>query len=233
MKSITQLVSIAFLFMLFSCQTENGGTICLSEAPLDYPPEIGEISLCETDTCMQYFPIWKELFLEKNDLDQEFFDNHIEVYRTSVNHWMQGISFRVCYQVQIDWAIAKKCDSFIINIEADDRYYPLLDLPRNVNLSPEDVETVVDKMAFSSEINELADATIQYPSLEAALDELIAFSGVNILCFSRLKVDRHSGNLVLEAIGKYENLSNACIKGSVDLMTGEMTVFDTVCAIIN
>lgn len=188
--------------------------------------------MCSSDLCLEYFNIWKELIKEKNNLSQEFIDAHIEYCYSEINSWAKGVSFRICYKLKVDWAIAYSCDQFIIKINADNTYYPALDLPRDTYLTREKVKIAVDNRAFSSDIIKVSNNDkIKYSTMDNALQDLIGFSGVNQLCLSMITINADNGDLILEASAQYENEENSCVIGTIDLITGEKEVIDTPCLI--
>lgn len=224
---------IALAFLLFSCEPvevmEPRETAC-SGFLSEYPVDRGEERICTDDICSKYLAIWMDLIKEKNDLSQEFVDSHIELHRTSLNSWKDGISFRVCYNIQIDWAVTYSCDKFIIKIDPANSQYPAIPLPRNTELTKEQVEIAIEKGAFSSSLANISNATqILYPSFDDALSDLIEYSPVNTLCFTKISLDKKEGNLLFEAKAEYINEENSCIYGTANLTTGEMDTYDSLC----
>lgn len=226
----TLFLFFALCLFFSSCKKESRATICSESHASDYPVDYGIGEMCTTDVCTQYLAIWKELIQEKNDLSQEFLDTHFEFHRSDTSTWGNGITFRVCYKIEVDWVVAYNCDQFIINITADKALYPALNLPRNTNLNKEKIKIALENQAFASSIEKINNATqLEYLTMEDALNDLITFSGINTLCFSRIILNKETGNLQLEAFAEYENEENSCIKGTVDLITGEKEVQDIPC----
>ncbi len=236
----TSLIFLVLLFTITSCEKESifpthvedgfkkKKTSCIPQEPEDRIPEDN----CSTELCNQYFPIWKELFQEKNNLNEDFMDTHITIHKTSTTNWKKGISFRVCYEVKFDWARAYNCDSFIINITADDKYYPLLDLPRETDLTKDKIRIAIENRAFSSELTRLDNTgEIAYSTQEAAMKDLIDASEVTTLCVRQIKVDYKSGHLILSAYAQYEGEENSCILGKLDLITKTKDISDMPCFI--
>jgi hypothetical protein len=214
---------------LWSCDKENQErkVTCVQQDEYDYLDGFKIDTMCTSDICTQYLSIWKELIQEKNNLSQEFLDTHIELCYSKLHSWRDGISFKVCYKLQIGWAIVYTFDKFIIKINAENLHYASLDLPRGTYLTKDKVKVVVDNRVFGSRIKKITNANdLQYLNMESALNDLIEFSGVNILCLSRIELDDDTGNLILEAYARYVNEENLGIKGTVDLISGEKDVHD-------
>lgn len=240
MKYITTLFLAILLFTVSSCDKENNKSqiveqteiVEITTCELTEESGHGAKSICTTDICSQYFNIWKDLIQEKNNLNQEFHDAHIAIHRTSLNSWAKGISYRVCYDFKIDWAVAYNCDHFIIKIDINNSHYPALDLPRDVYLNKDQIALVAENRAFSSEITKMTNSNeLTSQSLENAMNELINFSEVNLLCLRKISLDSDSGNLVLKASAEYVDQENSCIFGTFDLITGIKEAIDGLCYI--
>ena len=230
-----RLVSIFFFIAIFSCNKSSSElgdrtTICLLSVENEYPRNRGDVSLCSTEKCLSYQAIWKELFAEKNNLDQDFFDNHIKLHYSDLNDWAKGISFYVCYNVEIDWLIGYNCDKFITKIDSNITSYPHLDLPRGTDLTKEEIKLALDNRAFGARIIQMNNVTdLSHTSFTDAMNDLIEFSNVDTLCYNRLTIN--DGNWTLLGIAQYENEENSCIHGTIDLITGEKEVYDLPCSI--
>ncbi|MEM6345045.1 MAG: hypothetical protein AAF927_14235 [Bacteroidota bacterium] len=208
-------------------------TVC-SDSRNEQTREFGDPSICNTDDCEKYLGIWQNLLMERNNLSQAFFDDHIRVHESSINDWRDGTSFRVCYWIQIDWAISYECDKFIINIDPDDTKYPSLDLPRGVALNEQEVKLAAYNRAFGSTLSKINGATqIAYLSEAAALNELVSYSELDTLCYSGVSLDQKDGNLVLQASAEYRNQENPCVFGSIDLVSGQKEINDSPCRLID
>src|ERR1035437_1301958 len=88
--------SISLLFLIiFSCsKPDDHLTSDCSHFSQSSTPIVCDGSICQSDTCQTYFGIWKEIFLAKNQMNQEYFDNHITLCNTGTfKNTQQGISF--------------------------------------------------------------------------------------------------------------------------------------------
>jgi len=225
-------VFISLMFILTACEKDelSRQTTCVQSGDYDYLDNYKTDVMCTTNSCIEYLAIWKELLIEKNNLSYDFVDSHIELSESEIYSWADGISFRVCYKFKIGWAVAYNCDQFIIKINADNTTYPTLDLPRCTYLSKEKIKIAVANRAFSSNITKMTNTnSLKFVSMESALNNLIAFSGINALCMNQIILDSATGNLVLEASAQYENELNLCIQGKVDLISENKEVNDTPC----
>lgn len=226
------LFFIALVFIFTACADNNQfrETACTQENT--FPEDRAFGSLCSDELCTEYLAIWKELIMEKNNLSQDFFDSHIELVRSEIHSWEKGVSFSVCYNFNVGWATAFNCDQFIIKIDADNSFFPALDLPRDTYLTKDKIKLAVDNRAFSSEIIKIANVdNIKFSTPDNALSDLIEFSGVNQLCLNGITINEDNGHLILQAYAQYVNEFNSCIQGTIDLITGDKNVNDAPCLI--
>lgn len=230
----TTFLSLASLLLIpfISCSDNNQSRETTCNQENTFPENSAAGSLCSDAFCAEYFTIWKELLMERNDLSQDFFDSHIELGKSDIHSWNDGVSFSICYKFRVGWAVASVCDQFIIKINADNILFPALDLPRDTYLSKDEIKLAVEKRAFSSKIIKIAkEENIKFPTQEIAMSDLIEFADVNQLCSGRISIDKNNGHLTLHASAQYVNEFNSCIQGTIDLITGDKIANDTPCFI--
>lgn len=225
-----------FYIILFSCEENNEKKLtdreatCNQSDEYDYLNNYAADQICTSDTCTEYLSLWKELFFEKNHISEDFYEDHVELARAGMNSWKKGVSFRVCYRVKIDWAIAYNCDSFIIKINENNNYFASLNLPRDIYLSKDQIEIAIENRAFSSSLNTISNSEdLQFISMNDALASLIIAANINTLCSKRIFINKETGHLTLEAYAQYMDEYNSCIQGSIDLINGNTTVRDIPC----
>jgi len=222
----------AIVAILTSCEKDEQTrlTTCPEPGGCDSLDNYHWGSICNSDTCSNYLSIWRMLFMEKNNLSKEFFDSHIEICQAETYSWERGISFKVCYQLKIDWATAYHCDQFIIKIDSNNTYYPSLNLPKETYLTKDQIKKAVDNKGFFSSIINISNRDqIKYLSMEDALQELKNLSGVNYLSLNGIIINNDNGDLTLEASAQYENEENLCVFGTIDLITGDKNSYHSPC----
>jgi len=224
---------IALILIFISCNKDNyNKTICRYHSDYNYLDNCQVVSICLSDTCIKYQTIWKELFLEKNNLNQNYFDKHITLCNSEISEWDEGISFGVCYKIQIDWAVTYNCDQFIIKIKKGNILYPALSLQRDTLLSKENIRSAINFSAFSSYITNVSNIeNLQVSSNQDAINKLINAGKVNNLCFNYIYIDRLTGHMILEADAQYLDKNNSCIQGQIDLINGKITITNIPCMI--
>jgi hypothetical protein len=218
---------------LWSCDKENQErkVTCVQQDEYDYLDGYQPDSLCTSEICTSYLNLWEEIFKETNNLSDTFFDEHIILCTSSLNTWNEGISFMVCYQIKMDWAIAWNCDKLAIKIFGNSNLYP--ELPRDEYLSNDEIRFAIEQNRRYSRIGSVSNSNIIFLSMSDALNQLIEEAKVNTLCMRRITLNKTTGSLLLTAWAEYENEENSCIKGVIDLNTGNTEVTDTPCMIIN
>jgi hypothetical protein len=234
MKKSTSWIILFLLLFLVSCdlQKQPGKVSCTQAGEYDYLKLYAPGAICNSDTCARYQTIWKELIMEKNNLSEQFFSEHIELCLSNIGSWDEGVSFNICYKVKLGWAIAYNCDQFIVKIKENTSYFPTLNVPRGVYLTKDQIRSVVNHYAYSSYISKISNTgELKFNSLDQALDNLIQKANVNTLCSRMITINYLTGDLILEAGAQYDNKVNTCIDGKIDLITGETSIADVPCAI--
>lgn len=233
MKKRIFLIQMGLLTLLISCakphEIQKQKVTCPQYS--DYNTWYNWTSgpLCQSDTCIKYQSIWKELFQEKNNLSQNYFNNHIIPCYSKIETWDEGISFRIYYKVVIDWAVAYCGDHFIIKIKSGNILYPSLNLPRDIMFLKDDIRIAINNRAFSSSMLQLSNIeTLQFSSNTAAMDKLISDSNLNTLCFQDIRIGPE-GHMMVEAGAQYSNKENSCVEGDIDLINGKTTFNDVPC----
>lgn len=213
----TLLIGILFT-ILFSCEKKN--------------------DFCESDDCNKYLRIWKELLISRNHLTEAYFNEHIFPYSTKIDSWNDGKSFRVEYKIKIDWAEAKMADQFIIWLDVSTNgLFPSIPTPRDTYLNKDQIDKLVDKLAFSSSIHQIAMIDqLKYSTLEEALQELRIASGIENLHSGQVVYEEPSfqiitGNPILKSGAVISEAENKCMSCQIDLVSGETEVREHPCMI--
>lgn len=238
MKQIS-LLSL-FICLLFSCDKTNDILkVDCPSGPLSLEPVVCNPTLCQSDTCQTYFGIWKQLFLERNHMTQDYFDNHITLCNTNIDKWNDGFSFRITYRIKIDWVEDLLGDQFIIWLAPTTTgLYPSIILPRSTLLTKDQINAALGLMAFSSSMNTVYSINqLMYSSFEDAMRDLLSAAGVDKLCTSEIfymqphMVVPPNGHPFLRSSGTISEEENKCIRAEVDLVTGEHNINNYPCVI--
>ncbi len=238
MKKI--IIISVLICIIFSCSKTDIQKVDCSIYSIPIEPVICSRTFCQSDTCQTYLIIWKNLLMSRNQMSQDYFDNHITPCKTSLDKWDSGISFRISYNVKIDWAEVQLWDQFIIWLSPNTSgVYPSLNLPRNSLLTKDQINSAANIMAFSTRINTISSIkSIKYNSLNEAMKALSRSSGVDKLCRSEFYYEQPHmvippiGHPFLRAYGVLNWDENSCITSQMNLYTGEVKVITDPCMII-
>lgn len=219
------IITILLSVTIFGCENKHCNTTSCTETPIrDY----WATDSCSDSLCEKYQTIWKEIFIKKNGLTEEYFNNHIRVR----NPHIYGTTFMIHYTVTIDWAVVHCWDSFIIKIDEDSTSYPHLLLPRDVFLTKEDIEIIIEAKAFSPRFSNLtSDNRLKFSSLDDAKKLLTKQANVNTLCLvygSEFYIN-DDGHITMNTSAEYDCNLNVCIYARLDLINGKATFHDDVC----
>jgi len=237
MKRIVFVISIFCLFQTCTKDNSNQLKCDCSKGNPPLEPIYCPGQLCQSDSCQTYFGIWKELFLSKNQMSQEYFDNHIILCSSTIQNWNDGASFEIYYKVKIGWVDYRLYDQFIIYIASN--IYPGLNVPRYVLLSKSQIDTVLNGNYFGSQLGKITPVNeLKFPSEVDAMNALIRASNVDTFCigsvsFQQRSFDKYTaGHPYFIASGVLNWNENKCIEGSIDLINGETYVNENTCYIL-
>jgi hypothetical protein len=236
-------LSVSFmLLVLFSCSKSEEQKPAILKVDISYciyPTDVltctGNIS--QSDTSKTYYAIWKDQFISRNQMSQDYFNGHITPCKTQLVNWVDGISFEISYKVKMDWAEAIITDKFAIWLSKTTLgLYPAISAPRNVLLTGDQISKLFSVRAFNSYINSVGSVNqLKYSSMQQAMSALINASGVDTLCTGSVffqtpnLTSPPAGNPFIEASGVLNWNDNKCITSSLDLVTGEANVFLNAC----
>jgi hypothetical protein len=233
-------ISLSFI-VIFSCsKTDDRKSVDCSHLYGLPSPVTCSGSICQSDTCITYLSIWKEIFLAKNQMTEEYFNNHITICNTATykdnDH---GIQFDLAYKFTIDWFETKFEESFLIWLTP--LYLqnnPDINLPGNTLLSRDQINANISNPFFSSLLNTISPVDhLNYSSRQQAIMAMAAAAGVNNLCTSTLSVqyqnvaDPPLGHPVLTASAVLNWDENKCVSGIMDLASDYIKVEFNACFI--
>jgi hypothetical protein len=192
-----------------------------------------------SDTCLNYFNVWKQLFLFRNNMTEDYFNAHIFPCSTSLGKWNDGISFGISYKVKIDWVETILYDSFPVFLNSSTAgLYPSISVPRTTLLTKDQINSLIDASAFSAQMFTVASVnTLKYNSRQNAFKALIKAAKTDTLCTGAIlyknanKTNSTNGHPYFQASGDINWDKNQCITGLIDLVTGETTITPGYCYI--
>ncbi|MDX5319451.1 MAG: hypothetical protein LPK45_00180 [Bacteroidota bacterium] len=218
-------IHFAFLLLLVSLT----GIQCREKA---------EIQICQSSECQTYYSIWKNILMKQNNLTEYWFNQHIDVKSTSISDWKDGRTFRVTFDLVINWARVPVSNQIIIEIKDGAPPYPSLNLPKNKPLNQEEIERALTLNAHSSSLYTIdGKQSMRFKNEKEALNHLRARSGIKSLSFSKLQLPRSSfahptdGRIELHANGLINKDQEDCVDAILNLHTGEYEVYHRPCRV--
>lgn len=200
------------------------------------PARADSICAKEDSTCKTYLPIWKELVKKRSSIDQGYFDAHIKVLEAKAQKWNEGVSLEVRYQLILDWVKIVNLDQIITFIAPSASPYPALKIPLGKPLDLSQISRAADGGAWATSITSIPSVDrLKFASQEAALAALRKLpDGKNLkaaeINFNRPgMIPRNNGHPHLHARGSLTK--EICVKGMIDLVTGEAEVHRDACIV--
>jgi hypothetical protein len=234
--------SIFLLFLIiFSCSKHaDYQTIDCSYMNDQLQPIICTGSICQSDTCKTYFGIWKELFLAKNQMTEDYFNKHITICNTATYKYAnQGFQFELAYKLNIDWFETKFEEGFMIWLYPSYlQNNPAISLPSNILLSKDQISANISNPFLSDLLHTISSINhLNYSSRQEALLVLAHAGGVNSMCASTVSIQYQDapnppiGHPMLVAGAALSWKNNQCVSGTMDLSTDYLEVSRNACMI--
>ena len=251
-----QKVTVAILCMIctifcFSCKSS------MSEVD-EYPYYYGEhkdiharqsvndtsLYLCTDELCLYYQQLWRELFIELNDLSDDYFDHHIEVYETCLKLWGNQITnegstrFEIYYKINVDWAIAYNFDWIQVK---NNKGAPEINIYPGTYLTKEEIKTYAcvwkiyshfgggDFGGFYNRQPLPACENLKFDSYKSAMNYLQIKANANhALKFEYIEVNQLTGAWMLHTLTQYDD--DKCMFATLNLNTGEAIIEKMSCS---
>ena len=147
----------------------------------------------------------------------------------------QDGNFLIWYKVKIDWAEIPAYDQFIAKLRPGETLYGLT-LPKGVYLSEDEIEVLVNKNAFNSSIGIIKPIKkLKFSSKTQAIKTLQKIAKTDKIGFDRYtyyvpgKLPRTDGYPYLLGFGTIDYKKNECIRGYLNLVTGDGYAGKTAC----
>lgn len=188
-----------------------------------------------------YFPIWKRLFLEQNNMNGVEFEQRITDTIPDFAGDHLGLYFRVLYTVTIDWLSFKADDRFLIQ-----RSLPIVDgdalpsekdvLGRNISLGAflreQDIRLLLEARLFAWRQKVPSGAHLKYATHADAVAALVALANDCTLDYPQIDRSRTTpGNLEMNGRCVISSEENRCGFARLDLVTGLGEYEERVCAV--
>jgi len=235
--------SISLLFLIiFSCSKTDDLLKVDCSHTSGYP--LGETcsgSICQSDTCSNYFNIWKSIFLIKNQMTDQYFNNHITICNTGIYKYAnQGISFQLTYKLSIDWFETAFEEDFMIWLAPTYLLNnPTVNLPSETLLSMDQISANINNPFFADPTHVMSSIDhLKYSSRQEAINVLARAAGVFDMCANTVSIQYQNianpplGHPILEAYSVLNRDENRCVSGKMDLASDYLETDFHACLIV-
>ena len=216
MKKLIILFLFTTFALFFSCEKDN--------------------NLCKDDNCKKYFNIWKELLISRNQITEEYFNEHIFPVSTKIDTWNDGKSFEIEYLIKIDWTEAQIRDQFIVWLDPSTSIFlPYQSYAKSTYLTKSQISSIVDNLYSSSYIHDIAMVDkLKYNSINDAMQVLKTASGIEqlpdgLVFYKEPSLKDCPGNPNLRTSATINWSENKCLNCEIDLVTGETVIKQIAC----
>ncbi|WP_109358881.1 hypothetical protein [Brumimicrobium oceani] len=183
----------------------------------------------------EYFEIWKSLVMNKSAMSESYFDAHIVDYKISSIAWNAGVSFRIDYQLKIDWMTINCQDEFLVTMNSSYEAFEHLNIPRDVNFDESQIDFNINNMVHSEISSYNLLDQLKYNNCDELKTAIKDSTGYQVAVPDRAtyyvpgKLPREDGDPYVLIIGTINNQENKCLKGHINLNTGEWEAWEDVC----
>ena len=246
MRALQLLIYLTAIIGCLGCSEENVTNvtsnppdtipvfaICLPEEPTQNPR-----TCIPEDKTSHYSDLWKQEFMARNGISEDYFDEHISSIWTSSTCTSSATSLYVHYRITIDWAAIDRADKLVIMLSSSVVEYAYLNIPRDVYLDDYQVGRVLDHDVFDSSVGPVAplDSLPYEDCMEAveAFQDSVGSGDIVPVRFAYYvpgKIPREDGYPYFIGRGVVDLNSNECITGYFNLFTGEGEARPTPCEI--
>ncbi len=181
---------------------------------------IGGVIGQEQSTKDEYFGYWKEIFMERNNMCEEYYGNHIVIKEYKIVKEPIGEYLEVSYQVVIEWAVIEMKESPLIKPSFSGIY---LDKDYIKRRSSQDYKKIsqIESLEFESyfdllsEINSLADSdNISVSKLSFGVGDPYPWGDGDPYIIFQATID---------------SKGEKCTEGNINLVTGEHNLGEGNC----
>ncbi|OGM14983.1 hypothetical protein A3A76_05480 [Candidatus Woesebacteria bacterium RIFCSPLOWO2_01_FULL_39_23] len=189
----------------------------------------------------KYMPIWQQLYLEENKIDEEYFKKHIIAKEVDLKVNQLGENLWITYEFEIDWVTLQFIDGILIKPMGADHFYSLEEL-KDAAKPPTDKHPEVGELVEGVyyQINPIVkiDSIITKKEAEAKLKSCDPElkPAPSPIKFGRFEFKEHAD---YKTRLLYRGMMNALSKtskmkvGEVDLSTGEVSCTETTSLLQN
>lgn len=189
------------------------------------------VSIAPAGITEKYLPVWKKLFMEKNNISEDYFNKHIQVTDTGITtDQSRQISptsrgreyFEVLYSIKIDWIEFSNSDHLVIRKKDQQEYLSIEEFIKEEQDAEETFQKVtrfipIEKapMSFEEAVKKLK----QINSDAKYLKPVHLALGFGSPSWDKEHVA--NGGVLLYGLGTIDYGKNQCVDGYFNIVTGK------------
>ncbi|MCX6723141.1 MAG: hypothetical protein NT094_03685 [Candidatus Staskawiczbacteria bacterium] len=189
------------------------------------------VSSAPADITKKYFPVWKKLFMEKNNINENYFNKYILVKDTGIStDQSRQLSptnrgreyFEVLYNIKVDWIEFCNADNLVIRKKDYQEYLSIEEFIKEEQDAEETFQKVssfipIEKAPMS--FNEAVKKLQQINSDAAYLKPVYLSLGFGSPSWDKEHIA--NGGVLLYGRGTINFKDNQCVDGYFNIVTGK------------
>jgi hypothetical protein len=197
------------------------------------------VSIAPEGITEKYLPVWKKLFMEKNNISEDYFDKHIKVLETGIStdqsRQLSPASrgreyFEILYYIKIDWIELNNADHLVIRKKDQQEYLSIDEFIAEEKNAEETFQQVgrfipIEKAPISFE--EAVEKLQQINSDAKYLKPVYLTLGFKSPSYDKEQIA--NGGVLLYGEGTIDFKKNQCVEGYFNLVTEKGSTMRTLC----
>lgn len=187
----------------------------------------------------KYLPTWKKLFMEKNNISNDYFDRHIQIIETGIStDQSRQVSpasrgseyFEILYHIKIDWIEFNNADHLVIRQKDKQDYLNIDEFiaeEKNAKETFQQVERFLPIEKASISFEEVVEKLQQINSDAKYLKPVNFTLGFKSPSYDKEQIA--NGGVLLYGEGTIDFKKNQCVEGYYNLVTGKGSTMRTPC----
>lgn len=187
----------------------------------------------------KYLSVWKKLFMEKNNISEEYFNKHIKVLETGISTDLsRSLSFtnrgreyfEVLYNIKIDWIELNDADHLVIRKKDQEDYLSVDEFIMEEKNAKETFQQVSSFVPIEKAPISFEEAVRKLQQINS--DAKYLKPAYLVLGFKSPSYDKENianGGVLLYGEGTIDFKKNQCVEGYFNLVTGKGSTMRTLC----
>ncbi|WP_300599367.1 hypothetical protein [Niabella sp.] len=230
------LLPLAFLFvagLFWTCNKNHEfkyRTVNCSDESLNKIERTEYIS--EAPQVDTYYPVWKTMFLQQNNLTETFFNEHINVFQKDTFVYNNTTYLNVGIEYHSEWASANLYSQIIIRINNEQSPFYKSGLPVDADLTKDQIIQLsgINGNTMGNRLIQLSGNTTLKYDYNTAKEKIRKKLNLNKLCGCWCSINS-KGHLALNYHDNFFDNTTYCTSSELDLVTGEIDARVSECVI--